>query len=357
MLASYPFTKLLLETYPNVNVFYTVVTDTGIARARELFGNRVMVTKFPFDSYRHLSNIHNALHPKALFVIETEIWPNLLLSAHERGVPIFLLNARISTNTVSHLRLIKRLSRYLLSAFTIIFARNKTDARLFTMAGADPSRIVVIGSLKYDTIQRPLKGLTRKELGFSDDRFVVVFGSVRSREFNDVVRAMQAIKGETGMVVAPRHLKNVPALVNLLRKHGFEPTLRSEKRPCNDGVLILDTIGELWDVYHLSNAAFVGGSLANYGGHNILEPAYAGIPVIFGPYIWNVEDYAYPMMEEGIAFRVYDGDELGRVLKELVRSPSKAASIGRKAREFVRKRAGVSRRILEMVKPYIEPTG
>ncbi len=355
VLASYPFTKLLLETFPKSSVLYTVVTETGIARVRELFNGKVSVIRFPFDSYRHLTRIHRVFRPDAVFIIETEIWPNLLLSAYERNVPLFLLNARISRNTVSRFRLIKRLSRFLLNTFTVIFARSAHDAKMFVEAGADPSRIIVTGSLKYDTISRPLKGITRQELGFSENDFIITFGSVRSREFADVVEAIKIIVDsvDAGIVVAPRHLKNVPVLKNMLVSEGLKVALRSRKEPADGKILLLDTIGELWDVYHLSNLAFVGGSLADYGGHNVLEPAYAGIPVIFGPHIWNIRDYAYPMMEAGVAFRVFDGKELGQLAVSFARDPEKAARIGRKAREFVKQRAGVSKRILERVRRYI----
>ncbi len=353
---SYPFVKLLIESYPDVKILYTVVTETGIVRARELFKNNVVVVRFPFDSYKQLMMLHRLFNPVALFVIETELWPNLLLTSRDRNIPVFLLNARISRYTVSRLRVVKRLARYILDTFTLIFARNSNDARLFTMAGANPSKIVVTGSLKYDTIWRPLKGITRDELGFSENRFVVVFGSVRSKEIGHLMTAVKMVADRAGIVIAPRHMKNVPSIEKMLRSMGISFVKRSEHRPADDSVLILDSIGELWDIYHLADAAFVGGSLADYGGHNILEPAYAGTPVIFGPYIWNVEDYAYPMIKEGVAFRVYDGEELGKTLLHLIENPEKAKNIGQKARKFVCRRSGVSRRILKHIKPYLNLT-
>ncbi len=355
VLASYPFVQLLMKTYPDSRIIYSVVTETGMGRLKELFGNRVKGFRFPFDSYRHFSRIHRNFKPDALFVVETEIWPNLLLSASERGVPIFLLNARISRSTVSRLRVAKRLARLLLNSFTVIFARNGLDARLFIEAGASPSKIIVVGSLKYDTISRPLKGIRREELGLRTDDFVVVFGSIRSKEFGEVMKAVKIVVESTDakLILAPRHLKNVKTLSGMIADAGLDFGLRSDRKRPGARIIILDTIGELWDIYHLSDLAFVGGSLADYGGHNVLEPAYAGVPVIFGPYVWNIQDYAYPMLENGIAFRVFDGEELGRLIADFAADPAKARTIGEKARQFVKARSGVSKKILRYVREHI----
>ncbi len=347
-----PFILLLKERHPEIPIFLTTFTETGLQRAQELFGETVKLARFPFDLRDRLEEIFRAGKFRALLVVETELWPNLILTARRHRVPMFLVNARISPRTLKRYRVFKGLFSSLLSSFKLILTQSKDDMERFLYLGAPQDRVKVVGSLKYDVFEEHIEPPS----GFAKRAPVtVVFGSIRSREENIVLDAVREVIRKTSdiyIIIAPRHLNRIPHLREYLDSHGIVYSLRTSGNQ-KGRVLLLDTLGELRSFYSVADIAFVGGTLAPYGGHNLVEPALLGLPVLFGPYYYNTADTARGLIKSGGGIKVNGREDLVRTLLDLVAHPEKRKLMGQNARNFILSQRGVTEALYRELAPFI----
>ncbi len=280
----------------------------------------------PLDFPGLTTRLLHAVRPTALTLVETELWPNLLHETHVGGVPVVVLNGRLSASRMARYRWLSRLFRPLVERIAVVGAQTEADAARFRELGVPRKAVTVTGNVKFDLPRPTMDAETLRQcLDLSARRPVVVAGSTAPGEESLVLDAFQAarrVHRELLLVLAPRHVSRVEEVEALLLSRGLRTRRYSAARRslADIDVLVVDTLGDLAALYQLGWVAFVGGSLVTVGGHNLLEPAAVGVPVLFGPHIDNVGELAEVLERAGAGLRVHDalglGCELGRLLAD-----------------------------------------
>jgi 3-deoxy-D-manno-octulosonic-acid transferase len=354
--------------YPQLRVFLSTTTPAGQQVARSVQGIDA-VFYFPFDWAFILRRTLKVVKPRIFLMMETEIWPNLLRLCRTRGIGTVLVNGRISARSYPRYRLIRPFFRRVLDNVDCFCMQSEESARRIVDLGADPSRVTVTGSLKFDSLQVPSSsahGRPRaRVLRFfrvPPRRVVIVAGSTMRGEEAGVLRAFSRIKAMSPgalLILAPRHQERFADVERLAREAGFTTARRTELPIDADpraDVVILDTVGELAELYQVATAVFVGGSLVDHGGHNVLEPALFGKAVAFGPYMQNFEEIAEAFLSNGAAMQVRNERELADGLVALVRDPVRRARLGAAARALVEANRGSRDKTLECIARLLPPS-
>lgn len=341
-------TELALKA-PGLPLLLTSTTAAGLALARRTLGERLPVLPCPLDLPWPTARLLEAACPRALVLVETELWPELLHQAARRSLPVVVVNGRISDRALGRYLTVRRPLRRLLDPITLVLARASEDASRFAAIGVPADRVRVVGDVKFDLEPSP-EPLPFADVvrGWAGERPVLVAGSTLDGEEAAVLDALDALGGpeHAFLLLAPRHPERFPAAAALLAGRGARWAARSrlEQAPETVDVLLLDTIGELGRAYQLGTAAFVGGSLTARGGHNPLEPAVWGVPVTSGPHVANFHDAYDQLLAVAGARLVADGDELARALRDWLGNPPAAAAAGSRARAVVDGNRGATAR-------------
>ena len=288
-----------------------ITTNTYYTRdlLRRKLGASADVFSLPLDIPFSIGRFMGAADFAALVLVETEIWPNLIWQASLRGIPVIIINGRISDRALPRYRRLSFFFKGILESVDLVIAQSEEHARRFISLGMAPSRVVAAGNLKYyrEPARLPATGAERN---------IITFGSIREKELPILVPVIEALKREFGdarIFLAPRELTLISAIERQLPE-GLPVTrysaMKDGRREEAGGIVLVDTVGDLIDIYAGSRVAFVGGSLAPYGGQNILEPLFVGAPVIFGPHVENFSEIADDIMAKGAGFMVRDGAEL-----------------------------------------------
>jgi 3-deoxy-D-manno-octulosonic-acid transferase len=327
-----------------VNTYYT----------KELLQQRlsgVILHALPFDflfSVRRFLAGHNF---SVLVIVETEIWPNLIWEARKRGIPVVIINGRISDRTVKTYRRFSFFFRHVLDHIEMILAQSETHSRRFVAAGMAKSRVMSTGNIKYyRNIQPDSDTLHEQE--------IITFGSIKEKEIDQVLGALYVLKKRfPGLLIfiVPRELHLVSTIESRVSRH-LPVTLYSafrEKKDVPAHVVVVDTVGDLMDCYRVSKAAFVGGSLAPYGGQNILEPLFFGTPVLFGPHVENFSDAAKVILEEKAGLVVENGEELAARMEELLVNETLRQEMGKKGRLIIDRQKEVMVKTCEVLSAII----
>ncbi len=341
----------LREAFPAARIALSVTTPTGRRVAEERLSGIDDLFYCPFDLSFVLRKTLARVRPLALLVIETEIWPNLLREARRAGAATMLVNGRISDRSFpGYLRIRIFLRRYLREIDRFLM-QSETYARRIEAMGAPPEAVRVAGSLKFDAAPNgtPLPNRVTPE-----GRPILVAGSTLDPEERILLSVFERLRissPDLFLVLAPRHLPRFDAVWDLARSRGLRVARRSlRENGSGADVLLLDTLGELASVYAEADVAFVGGSLASWGGHNIIEPASCGTPVLFGPHMQNFADVARIFLDAGAAVQVKDEAGLESALRDLLASRERREVLARKARDIVEVNRGAARRSVSMLK-------
>jgi len=334
----------------------TTLTRTGAQAATGHFPDPVFRRLLPLDVWPSTDRFLDAVHPGAALFVETEIWPRLMLSLARRRVPVCIASARLSESSMRGYRAFGGLFRRVVGSLDFIAARSDDDRDRFLELGADPGRTVALGNLKLDDIgegqtvldEESEQRLSRLKAG----RSLVVWGSLRPGEEKIAASVIQATARETEAlwVLAPRHPSEFDRVTEASTAAGFRTARWStspdaETEPAD--LLILDTLGDLRAFYAHADVAVVGGSFGEYGGHNLMEPARAGVPVLFGPDTGEWPEDTARLLECGGGVRVREAVELGAALLQLLRDPAKRSEMGGAARKAANAGRGANRRIVE----------
>jgi 3-deoxy-D-manno-octulosonic-acid transferase len=343
--------KTLDAALPEYFVAISTTTRTGQALARERFGaNRVFYC--PLDLPWAVRAYLNALKPRLLVLAETEFWPNLLNGCFRRGIPAAVVNARISDRSWPRYKMLRRLWKPLLRRLGSVLAQSQTDAERLIALGCAPERVAVAGNLKFDVRAAEQAEATRLlKASAASLRFVVAGSTLEGEEAALVEAWPRLLTGDAqlAMVLAPRHPERFAAVAALLEKSGnawvrrSEWSTKSEQSLRPGEIVLLDTIGELASVYSLASVAFVGGSLVPAGGHNPLEPAQFGVPIVMGPHYANFVAITDSLRAHD-ALRIAAKEQLAAVLLELLGDRAAAAAMGARAREVFERQAGATER-------------
>jgi 3-deoxy-D-manno-octulosonic-acid transferase len=313
----------------------------------------------PLDFAGVVRRTVRGLRPAALVLVETELWPNLLAQAHGAGVPVVVLNGRLTPQRMAAYRRLRRLFGPLVGRLAACGAQSEADAARFVELGAPPAGVVVTGNVKYD-LPLPAEGPAelRGRLRLAEGRPVFVAGSTAAGEDALVLDAFaraRAASGDLLLVLAPRHVRRSADVAALLQERGHAAARLSEAPDLRDkDVLLVDSVGQLPALYQLGSVAFVGGSLVPVGGHNVLEPAAVGVPVLFGPHTETVSDPAAALVRAGGGARVADASALGDELARLLGDAGARAGMAEAASRIVRASRGALERSVTLLLGVLE---
>ena len=344
--AALPLIRALLNRYPDLPLLVTTTTLTGSRQVREALGEQVHHVYAPYDLPGAVGRFLRQTRPKLAVIMETELWPNLLRQCAVAGIPALIANARLSERSARGYARIRPLTAALLQDVTLIAAQAEADAERFRALGAP--RVEVAGNLKYDlTLPDDLlereRRLRRELLG--ENRPVWIAASTHAGEDEQVLDAFARLRArwpELLLFLVPRHPERFDGVADLCRQRGLSVVRRSEERSCplDTAIFLGDSMGELLRFYAAADLAFVGGSLVPTGGHNVLEPALLGLPVLFGPHMFNFTEAGERLLEADAAWRVADAVELAAQVDRLLADPAWRQQAGRRGRAVVEHHRG-----------------
>lgn len=341
--------ETLLARYPGTPVVLTTGTPTGSARVRQLFGTRVHHAYLPFDLPGAVRRFYARVRPRLGVIAETEIWPNLYTAAQAHGVPLLIVNARLSERSMHGFAILpgERLIRAALEGVKQVLAQSEVDAERYRRLGARAERVRVAGNLKFDIAVDDAVRAAGAALRatFGGDRPVWIAASTHEAEEQAVLHAhgmVLRVQPRALLLVAPRHPERFRAVVQAARASGLHVTTRSGERApdMQSQCFVIDSLGELMTFYAAAQLAFVGGSLAPIGGHNVLEPAALGLPVLVGPHTFNFQEIIETLMTAGGAQQVPDADALGPAVLALLGDAERRAHMGAAALEVIERGRG-----------------
>jgi len=350
-LAARPLLTALKIRYPDKRLVISNVTETGREVALQLREPDLCIY-FPFDYRCAVRRTLLTIRPELVIVVETEIWPNFMAELQRRGIPSVLVNGRISDRSLGRYQRLSWFFRPVLARFTAFCMQSAEDARRITAIGAPAERVVVANNLKYDLPVAPLSAAERSAIRaryrIPPDATVIVAGSTHHGEDEPVVAVCRALLDSGSdliLVLVPRHPERSNEAALLLRKEGFDVTLRSrmEERsvPFTAGeALVVDRVGELMNFYTLADLVFVGGSLAPTGGHNLLEPASVGVPSLFGPNMTNFREITAMVLDAEAGIQVADGAELLTACAALLADDNRRSRLGRNGLDLMARLGG-----------------
>ncbi len=385
VLSAIPLLEALKNKYPSKEIILSVKTATGLDIARKKLSNNVdYLLPMPLDFWWSVRRMIKNINPIIFILIETDIWPGLISLLKKRGVQTILVNGRLSPHTAKSYRRWRFLIKRVLQMLELALMQTELDKYRISEGGLCQDKVRVTGNIKFDRAWKPLDDMERNrwlELLNLKNNLIWVAGSTHYPEEKIIFTVFgQVLKffPDLSLIIGPREANRFDEVYNLagdcglkvIRKTQLTRDLTATVPPASSSragsgrheqkenqkynVFILDTLGELGQVYGLADIAFVGGSLAPIGGHNLLEPAFFGIPVLFGPYTYNFTTMSELMIKYRGGKMVADESELLNVMSELLSKKSKRDEIGERAKEFVEKNQGAVDKVMGILGPYIE---
>ncbi len=348
--------KQLLEAYPNKPILITTTTPTGAARVEKLFAGRVTHRYIPFDLPWLISPFLNRLQPAILIIIETEIWPNLLATCRQHNIPTLLANARLSSRSAKGYQQFASLTAEALNNLSMIAAQSAETARRFTNLGASPARVEEIGSIKFDTQFPPLLYQQANTLRqtFGNNRPIWIAASTHEGEEEQLLAAHKQVRElipDALLILVPRHPERFEAVAKLISETGFNFIRRTEQKSSNSHaeVFLGDTMGELPLLFATADLAFIGGSLIQRGGHNLLEPAALGLPIAFGPHMFNFEEISQLFLKKQAAYKVESVDQLTTLVTEWLQKAELRKEIGERGLALIEENRGALQKLRQII--------
>jgi 3-deoxy-D-manno-octulosonic-acid transferase len=360
----------LKERYPRLRLYLSTTTIAGQHVARRSLQHVDAVFYFPFDWAFIVKRTLNIVRPRVFVMMETEIWPNLLRLCRARGVKTVLINGRISSRSYPRYRIIRPFFRRVLADVDRFCMQSDESARRIIELGGDASKVTVTGSLKFDSLELPAvvshgkpRARVLRFFRLSPNRLVLIAGSTVKGEEPAVLKAFSRLKGASPsamVILAPRQPERFGDVERLARDAGFVTARRSDlpidTEPRAD-VVVLDTIGELAQLYQVATVVFVGGSLVDHGGHNILEPAVFGKPIMFGPHMQNFKEIVDAFLANDAAVQVGSERDLEQAMISLATDPVRRAKLGAAARALVEANRGAKGKTLAVIADLLPPSG
>ena len=359
--AAEPLVRLLQTEYPSRPILMTTTTPTGAAHVRKLYDDSVVHCYFPLDYPFAVRGFLGQVRPALLLMMETEIWPNLLVECERREIPTLLANARLSEKSAKSYARFETFTREVFSSIGQIAAQADADANRFIGLGADVNRVAVTGSLKFDlripaSLFEQAESL-RRMLG--TERPVWIAASTREGEEEYILEAFAEVKKQLPnalLMLVPRHPERFDMVAALCQREGFSLIRRSNGGECSaeTEVFLGDTMGELSLFLAAADVAFVGGSLVKCGGHNVLEASALGLPVAFGPHMFNFSTISRLLLSEGAAVQVEDAAMLGRTIGHWLQDADERNRVGEAGRLAVERNRGARERLFALVEKMVD---
>lgn len=362
----------LKQEYPGSFLLISTVTKTGNEIAQRLIGPEGLVIYSPLDIGFAVRRAVNLIKPRLFIIAETEIWPNLIINLAKKGVAVVLVNGRISRNSFRGYRIIRPFLKEVLRSFSLFCMQTKKDAQRIVSLGAEENKVKVTGNMKFD-IQLPVTPPTLTlrragnyqlpDLGLPGEEKLFIAGSTHRGEEKIILQAYRELiksRPDLRLLIAPRHIERTQEVERLIERFGFESQRVSElifnaQRTTNNErpILILDTIGQLKNLYALAGLVFIGGSLIRHGGQNPIEPAVFSKPILFGPYMSNFSNVARAFLNKKAAMVVKDAQQLKNICLRLLEDPVLRKELGERAKEVVRENKGATFKNTELIRRWI----
>ena len=346
-----PLVRGLRKQYPDARLYFSTTTRTGQHTARQLCGPLVDAVFFaPFDFFFSVRRFIHLLQPSLFILVETDFWPVWLGQLNKRKIPCLLVNGRFSLPSITRYRRFGFFFRPMFDCFQLLSLQTAQDMEHLRQLGIAAAKMKNLGNLKFDARSEkdPSTGpsIYRSDLGISTPGPVLICGSTHKGEEEQLFTAWNTIQkkgriSDPALIIAPRDIDRVPAIEQLARKAGLATARRSNNQVTKADVYLLDTMGELAACYRLADIAFIGGSLVPAGGHNPLEAAVAGIPVLFGPHMEDFAEISRDLIAAGGAAEITGSDDLADQLINLLLNMKKRRIMGQAARDFVFTNQGV----------------
>jgi len=366
VLSAVSLARALKQKYPGRSVVFSASTLAGYETASRLLRNDLnAVCYFPYDLILSVRSVINRIRPALVIIVETDIWPNFLFEMKRRLIPVILVNARLSDRSYSGYLRFSKWTSPVFQCFSFVCAQNGEDARRFRGMGLAADRVTIAGNLKYDSppdlasentvryLRRILTGITHQQC--------LVAGSTHPGEETMLLKAFSRLKAEIPaicLILAPRDADRASQICSLAASHGLTTELLTRMENVTTleapDVVVVNTIGQLRALYALSDVAFVGGSLIDFGGHNPLEPAVFAKPVLFGPHTGDVAESCNRLLASGGARVVHDTDDLFQAVLTLLNSPERAREMGENAFQIFKENQGALEKTLNAIGPFIQ---
>lgn len=346
--ASIPLVRQLRDRYPDHSILITTMTPTGSAQVKSIFADQVEHCYVPYDLPSVVRRFLKSTKPEIALIMETELWPNLFHECGRRNIPIVVSNVRMSEKSMKGYLKVSSLAKSTLAQVKVLACQSKQDAARMLRIGAQEHQIQVTGSLKFE--YRFPASLTEQgdvlRQHWGSARQVWVAASTRVGEDEYVLSAYSELKAqfpELILIIVPRHPERFNQVFRLAERTGFRIKRRSENLNTIDeqvDILIGDTMGELLLFISTSDVVFMGGSLAKTGGHNLLEPAAAGKPVVFGPYMFNFQEISRMVLERGAGAQIDSPSELAPMVEMYLKNPDLRYSAGKAGMDMIEQNRG-----------------
>jgi 3-deoxy-D-manno-octulosonic-acid transferase len=361
--AAVPLVAALRRRHPELPLLVTTTTPTGSARVRAVWGEAVTHVYLPYDLPGAVRNFLAHFRPRLAVVMETEIWPNLYAGLAQRAIPLVIANARLSKRSLRGYRPFRAVIRAALSTVACIAAQSEADAGRYRLLGAPADVIEVTGNLKYDVaVSDAVSDTARQWRQAWGVRPVWIAASTHAGEEDAVIaahRAVLAAHPDALLLWAPRHPERFSGVIGASERAGFRVrSRRNAGQPAtNTQVFVIDTLGELLSFYAAADLAFVGGSLEDIGGHNLLEPVAFGVPAIVGPHTHNFAEITALLLEVGAAVRIAAAAGLAPAVIAWIEQPEQRRAHGEAGRARIASERGALGRTLALIEPRLLPVG
>ncbi len=355
-IAAVPLIKEIKARYPNSPILITNMTPTGAARVKAAFGDKVFQAYVPYDAPDCIARFLKRVNPKILIVMETELWPNLFAACKKRNIPLIIMNARLSAKSANGYQSIAPLTRELLQSVTVLASQGYADAERFIQLGMSEEKVKVTGNLKFD-LELPQDLATKSEIlknQIGKDRQVWIAASTHPTEEEIALVAHKKIREKHPnalLILVPRHPDRFDSVAQLIKQNGFNIARRSLSEPCVSeiDVYLGDTMGELLLLYSVCDVAFVAGSFAKIGGHNMLEPAAMGIPILTGPQLFNFAEISNMLLSARGMLKVQNVDELAEEVTKFLVDKNYCDFIGKNALSVVDANRGALKKQMDLI--------
>ena len=356
--AARPLIDQILDIYPEHKLAITTTTITGAEAVRNHYQDRVIHYFFPFDLPFIVGPFVNKINPVACILLETEIWPNLINNLNKKAIPVMLINARLSERSLNkYQKFSSKLVQKTINQLTLIGSQNDPSSERFLSLGALPDKVVTVGNLKFDSNEKDNPNTTQSLQQMIGQRRVVVFASTREGEEKKIIQSYVNLKDKFDalLIIVPRHPERFDEVFNLIVDSGLKVKRRSDGLGCDESIQVLlgDSMGELLSYYSVCDIAFIGGSLIDTGGQNMLEAAAASKPILFGPSVFNFEKIAQLFLEKDAAIQVGDADDLMKTISALLLDDTKRQKLGENAKNSFEKNRGAVDRLMKLIIPNI----
>ena len=357
--AAKPLIDKIFLKFPLHQIVITTTTITGSEAVENHYKKRVIHCFFPFDVPFIVSLFLKKIKPLACILLETEIWPNLITKLKHQNIPTMLVNARLSDRSFKkYNKFSPKLVSSTLNSLSIICSQNESSSKRFISLGASKKNITITGSLKFDSNEPNNLETIQALKKITGDRKIVAFASTREGEELQIIKSYLALQNKFNalLLIIPRHPERFNEVFNIASENGLNVKRRSLADHCekDTDILIGDSMGEMMSYFSISDIAFIGGSLSNNGGQNMLEAASLSKPIIFGPSVFNFEEISKKLLDDGSAMQVSSAEELMQAISELLLDNEKRKLIGQSAKTTFENNRGAVARVFKAIAPHIE---